>query len=68
MTSNEKKCGCFCHQFNGYLVAALGLSFLLGHMEVISQKMAGIIWPIIVILLGVKNSIGKGKCNCCNDS
>ena len=68
MASEEKACGCVCHKFNGILVAVLGLDFLLGQLDVISQKVVGTVWPIVVILLGLSNSIGKGKCKCCNGS
>ena len=50
---------------NGIFVALLGVVFLLGNLDVISSKVVNICWPIIVVLLGLKNSLGKGKCKCC---
>lgn len=63
-----KKCCCPCHKVNGVLIALIGLSFLLGHLEVISEKIVGIAWPVLLILLGLKNSFGKSKCKCCSEA
>ena len=60
----ESKCGCACHSAMGVLVIAFGLTFLLSAMGVISQDKAGIAWPIIVILAGLKKTFG-GMCKCC---
>jgi uncharacterized membrane protein YhaH (DUF805 family) len=53
---------------NGILIALIGLVFLLGHLDVIAQRIVDIAWPVLVILLGLKNSMGKGKCKCCANS
>jgi hypothetical protein len=53
---------------NGILVALIGLTFLLGNLGVLSQKIVGIAWPVLLILLGLKNSVGRGKCKCCPES
>ncbi len=61
-------CKCPCHKMNGILIALIGLVFLLGHLDVIAQRIVDIAWPVLVILLGLKNSMGKGKCKCCANS
>jgi len=61
------KCGCPCHKMTGIFVALIGIDFLLGTLDVVSQKVVGIVWPVLLILLGLKNSFGKGKCKCCSD-
>ncbi len=68
MENSEKKCGCFCHNFNGILIALLGLDFLLGRLGVISEQIVSIAWPVLLLLIGLKSSFGKGKCKCCKDS
>ena len=66
---NDKKCCCCpCHAMSGILIALIGLVFLLGSLEVLSQKVVAYAWPVLLILLGLKNSIGKGKCKCCDDA
>jgi hypothetical protein len=49
----------------GLLVVAFGLTFLLRTLEVITYHTAGIIWPIIVILAGLKTIFGS-MCKCCS--
>lgn len=64
----KKACGCPCHMMNGILVGLLGLTFLLGNLSVLSAKVVGIAWPSLLILLGLKNSVGKGRCKCCPEA
>ena len=64
----KKSCCCFCHKVPGILVALIGVVFLLGALEVLSTKTVHITWPILLILLGLKCSCGKGKCKCCPDA
>jgi hypothetical protein len=59
-------CRCVCHKFNGILIFLIGLTFLLGAFDVLSAKVVSITWPIFVMLGGLKNSIGKGRCKCCD--
>lgn len=49
----------------GVFVILFGLTFLLRALDVISPKVAGIAWPIIVMLAGLQSMFGN-KCNCCN--
>lgn len=62
---NAPKCGCFCHRAGGLIVLLIGLDFLLGNLDVLGPRIVGIIWPVLIILLGLK---GLGKCRCCADA
>lgn len=55
---------CPCHKMLGVFIVLFGLTFLLGTLEVISQKTVNIVWPIFVILAGLKK-MTKGLCKCC---
>ena len=57
-------CGCPCHKMGGIFIALIGLAFLLGALDVISQKMVNVAWPSLLILVGLKHS-AKGMCKCC---
>jgi hypothetical protein len=48
----------------GLLVVLFGLTFLLRALGVISNHVASIAWPIIVILAGLK-TLCRGMCKCC---
>jgi Domain of unknown function (DUF5668) len=62
--TTEKKCGCPCHKMAGVFVALIGVMFLLQNLGVLSANLVGIIWPVLLILAGVK-SVFKGMCKCC---
>jgi hypothetical protein len=66
--SEENKCGCACHKgkgLTGILVALIGLTFLLLNTQVIGAEIAGIVWPVLVILLGLK--MMSRMCKCCSN-
>jgi hypothetical protein len=65
MQTSESKCGCLCHKMPGLLIALIGLTFLLGALNVLSPRAVEITWPILLILLGLKK-MGGGMCRCCN--
>jgi hypothetical protein len=67
-THRSHSCGCTCHKMNGIFVALIGLAFLLGALDVVSQHVVGIAWPVVLILLGLQNSLGRGRCKCCAES
>jgi hypothetical protein len=48
----------------GVLVALVGLTFLLGSLGALSAKVVGLVWPTLVILIGVMMTCGK-SCKCC---
>ena len=59
-------CGCFCHKIIGFMAILIGITFLLGTYDVISPKIVGTVWPILLILAGARASIMKGMCKCCD--
>lgn len=59
------KCSCPCHKAIGVFVVLFGLTFLLRTLDVLSPKVAGIAWPVIVILAGVQSMFGR-MCKCCD--
>ncbi|MEK7299015.1 MAG: DUF5668 domain-containing protein [Candidatus Margulisiibacteriota bacterium] len=62
-----KRCGCVCHRTIGVLVALVGLTFLLRELGTISTHLANMIWPILIIGIGLKKSF-RGMCRCCPKS
>ena len=66
--SKDGHCCCVCHKVVGILVALVGLTILLGTFDVLSARIVSIVWPILVILIGLKKSFGAGKCKCCSRS
>lgn len=65
MPENGSSCGCPCHKAMGGLVIAFGLVFLLRALGVLSDHIAGIVWPVIIILAGL-NKMTAGMCKCCD--
>ena len=63
--ASEKKCACPCHKVVGLFVALIGLTFLLGALNILTPRAVEIIWPILVLLIGVK-LVGGGRCKCCD--
>ena len=64
---NNGKCGCTCHKYKGLkgiLIALIGLTFLLSNLGVLSAQVAGIIWPVLVIIFGIKKM--SSICKCCD--
>jgi hypothetical protein len=61
----HKSCGCACHKMKGGLVVLLGLNFLLLNLGVISAEISNIVWPVLLILVGLKKAMGGGMCKCC---
>ena len=62
----KKVCKCSHHKVVPVLVILLGLVFLLQALNIITAGFAMIMWPIVIIAIGVmmimKNS---GMCKCC---
>ena len=67
METEEKKCPCPCHHVMGIFIVLFGLMFLLGALGVLSERTVGIIWPVLVILAGLKK-VFSGFCKCCDRS
>jgi hypothetical protein len=58
-----KHCSCPHHKMVPILIVLLGLTFLLGTMDVFSALVVGYIWPILLILIGLQKIFG-GMCKC----
>ncbi len=66
MESKEcSTCGCVCHKFPGILIALIGLTFLLGHFDIITSYNVNTIWPILLILIGIVKAFKGDLCKCC---
>ena len=63
--ASEKKCSCPCHKVVGLFVALIGLTFLLGALNVFSARAVALTWPILLVVIGVK-LVSGGKCKCCD--
>lgn len=61
---SEHKCSCMHHKMVSIFIVLLGLSFLLKALGVFSAGTNDIIWPVLVILIGLQKMMG-GKCRCC---
>ncbi len=63
--ASDKKCSCMCHKMVGLFVALIGLTFLLGALNVLAARTVDILWPILLLLIGVK-LVFTGRCKCCD--
>ncbi|MDO8489850.1 MAG: DUF5668 domain-containing protein [bacterium] len=62
-----KMCGsrpCPCHAMIPLFIVLIGVAFLLNTLNVIDEYTLSIVWPILLILLGLKKMF-KGLCGCC---
>ncbi len=57
-------CKCPHHACMSVLVLVFGLLFLLGALDVFTDRVVSIVWPILVIVAGFMK-LGEGKCKCC---
>ena len=64
---NHGKCGCPHHKMTGVFVILFGLTFLLKNLEVISGQIAGIAWPVIIMIAG-GTKLMSSSCKCCDKS
>ena len=58
-------CRCLCHRMIGVFAVLFGLAFLLGALDVVSQHVVSVAWPIVVILAGGTYML-SGMCKCCD--
>jgi len=59
------KCQCPHHKITPIFVVLFGLVFLLGTLDVLAARTVSIVWPIIVILVGLQKMFGS-RCTCCS--
>ncbi len=63
-SSSPCGCACPCHKSVGVLIILFGLTFLLGAFDIISARMVSLIWPTLIVLVGLKKTM-TGMCKCC---
>ena len=59
-----QKCKCPHHKMTPLFIIMIGLVFLLGALGTISGTTASILWPILLIILGITKWAGH-SCKCC---
>jgi hypothetical protein len=64
MNQGAKVCNCAHHKVVPFSIILIGLVFLLGAFQVLSAMAVSVIWPILVIVIGVVKLKGR-KCACC---
>lgn len=64
MNSDGKMCRCPHHSMVPGLVVAFGLVFLLGALDVMTERAVSLAWPIIVMLGGLMKMTSR-MCTCC---
>ena len=57
-------CSCPHHKIVPLSITLIGLSFLLGDLSILTWGAVGLIWPILLIVIGVVK-MSKGMCKCC---
>lgn len=57
-------CKCPHHKMLPLLIVLFAVLFLLGNLEVITGRVVGLVWPIIVGVAGFLK-MGEDKCKCC---
>ena len=59
-------CKCVHHKVTPILIILIGLTFLLGALNILSMWAVSIIWPVLLIIAGVKKlAMKSGMCKCC---
>ena len=59
-----QKCSYPHHKMVPIFITLIGLVFLLNALGVVSNGATAIVWPVVVILIGLQKLFG-GKCKCC---
>ena len=59
---NGKVCKCKHHKLVPLCIALIGLVLLLGQLNILTAGAVGIIWPVLLIVIGVVKMV---KCKCC---
>lgn len=62
-TNTQSHCTCAHHKTMPAFLILIGLSFLLTHFNIISENLNAIVWPSLVVLLGLSKLRG-GSCKC----
>lgn len=64
MNNGKTCCKCPHHSMVPLGITLIALVILLGNLGVFTQGFVGIVWPIILGLMGLSKMCG-GKCKCC---
>ena len=59
---NEKVCKCTHHKVVPACITLIGLVILLGAMNVLTVGAVSIMWPLLLIIIGLTKMMG---CKCC---
>ncbi len=60
-------CKCPHHKMVSVFIVLIGLTVLLKNLSVLSMGAADVIWPSLLILIGLQKMFG-GMCKCCKKS
>ena len=61
----QEICKCSHHNFMPFLVVLFGVTFSMGYWGIIGWDIVSVMWPVIVILLGLSLLVDKlGMCKC----
>ena len=63
--AKDGACCCPCHKMTGILIAAFGLTFLLKNLGVYADSVNNMVWPCILIVLGLSKTCST-MCKCCS--
>lgn len=58
----ENNCKCTHHKVVPLCIALIGLAFLLLQLNILTSYAVGVVWPVLLIVIGVTKMI---KCKCC---
>lgn len=64
MEGEKMKCSCPHHKMIPFLMLLLGVLFLLLAFNLVTWRLASIVWPMLVIV-GAVTKLAKGRCKCC---
>ena len=57
-------CKCNHHHVVPVAIILIGVAALLGSLNILSMWAVSIIWPVLLIVIGVMKLMGR-KCKCC---
>lgn len=58
-------CKCFHHKVVPLSIALIGLCFFLQAFALVSVSFVSVVWPLLLMLIGVMK-LSKGSCKCCS--
>ncbi|MEK7664490.1 MAG: hypothetical protein AAB340_03605 [Patescibacteria group bacterium] len=62
-----KNCNCIHHKVIPFLVVVFGVTFLMGFWEMINWDVVNIVWPVIIIVIGLMKLVERMEiCKCCS--